>query len=229
MAEGDRDAEPRGDRRAGRRGGRAAAGSPPASAPALRRPARRRGRRPATRRSSWRWPMFAAAAAQAGLPAVAGHPGRGRSARTTTTTRTRTPMIRLGSLAATRSRARACWPAGRRRRVAAVYAIALQAGPGDQARAVRRDLRRPLRRPVHRAASRSATRGRLLGARGPASRWKLYICTYEVPGGLRSHREQIAQELIAVYQPGLQPASSTTRRGRTSGSASTTAPDRPAR
>jgi len=33
------------------------------------------------------------------------------------------------------------------------------------------------------------------------SRWKVYICTYEVPGGLRSHREQIAQELAAIYRP----------------------------
>ena len=33
------------------------------------------------------------------------------------------------------------------------------------------------------------------------SRWKVYICTYEVPGGLRSHREQIARELSSVYQP----------------------------
>jgi len=33
------------------------------------------------------------------------------------------------------------------------------------------------------------------------SRWKLYICTYEVPGGLRSHREQITAELSSVYQP----------------------------
>jgi hypothetical protein len=32
-------------------------------------------------------------------------------------------------------------------------------------------------------------------------RWRVYICTYEVPGGLRSHREQIAQELAAVYRP----------------------------
>ena len=36
-------------------------------------------------------------------------------------------------------------------------------------------------------------------------RWKLHICTYEVPGGLRSHREQIARELIAVYKPGCHP------------------------
>jgi hypothetical protein len=32
-------------------------------------------------------------------------------------------------------------------------------------------------------------------------RWKVYICTFEVPGGLRSHREQIVHELCAVYQP----------------------------
>ena len=33
------------------------------------------------------------------------------------------------------------------------------------------------------------------------SRWKVYIATYEVPGGLPSHREQIAQELAAIYHP----------------------------
>ncbi|HEX3824734.1 MAG TPA: hypothetical protein VHV79_09745 [Mycobacteriales bacterium] len=33
------------------------------------------------------------------------------------------------------------------------------------------------------------------------SKWKVYICTFEVPGGLRSHREQIARELASVYQP----------------------------
>jgi hypothetical protein len=37
------------------------------------------------------------------------------------------------------------------------------------------------------------------------SRWKVYICTYEVPGGGRSHREQIARELMAVYQPRCNP------------------------
>lgn len=38
--------------------------------------------------------------------------------------------------------------------------------------------------------------------RRAGSRWKVYICTYEVPGGLRSHRQQIAHELMAVYRPG---------------------------
>jgi hypothetical protein len=33
------------------------------------------------------------------------------------------------------------------------------------------------------------------------SKWKVYICTYEVPGGNRPHREQIARELLAVYRP----------------------------
>jgi hypothetical protein len=33
------------------------------------------------------------------------------------------------------------------------------------------------------------------------SRWKLHICTYEVEGWARSHREQICQELAAVYNP----------------------------
>ena len=33
------------------------------------------------------------------------------------------------------------------------------------------------------------------------SRWKVYIATYEVPGGLPSHREQIVQELVAIYHP----------------------------
>ena len=37
--------------------------------------------------------------------------------------------------------------------------------------------------------------------RRAGDRWKVYICTYEVPGGLPSHREQIAQELGAVYHP----------------------------
>ena len=37
--------------------------------------------------------------------------------------------------------------------------------------------------------------------RRAGSRWQVYICTYEVPGGLRSHREQIARELAAIYRP----------------------------
>jgi hypothetical protein len=33
------------------------------------------------------------------------------------------------------------------------------------------------------------------------SRWKVHICTYQVPGGLPAHREQIVRELTAVYRP----------------------------
>ncbi|MEA5363250.1 hypothetical protein VA596_27215 [Amycolatopsis sp., V23-08] len=33
------------------------------------------------------------------------------------------------------------------------------------------------------------------------SRWKVHICTYDPPGGLRPHREQIVRELTAVYRP----------------------------
>jgi hypothetical protein len=41
--------------------------------------------------------------------------------------------------------------------------------------------------------------------RRAGTRWALFICTYEVPGGLRSHREQIVRELTAVYRPGCNP------------------------
>jgi hypothetical protein len=37
--------------------------------------------------------------------------------------------------------------------------------------------------------------------RRAGSRWKVFIATFEVPGGLRSHRELIAHELTAVYHP----------------------------
>ena len=33
------------------------------------------------------------------------------------------------------------------------------------------------------------------------NRWKVYICTYDVPGGNRSHREMIVRELTAIYSP----------------------------
>jgi hypothetical protein len=38
--------------------------------------------------------------------------------------------------------------------------------------------------------------------RRAGSRWKVYIATFEVPGGTEAHREQISRELTAVYQPG---------------------------
>jgi hypothetical protein len=33
------------------------------------------------------------------------------------------------------------------------------------------------------------------------SKWKVFIATYEVPGGTASHRELIVRELCATYQP----------------------------
>ena len=51
------------------------------------------------------------------------------------------------------------------------------------------------------SGSRSSTRARQCWVRRAGSRWKVYICTYEVPGGGRAHREQIARELAAIYQP----------------------------
>ena len=41
--------------------------------------------------------------------------------------------------------------------------------------------------------------------RRAGNKWSLHICTYEVPGGLPSHREQIVRELIAIYRPGCAP------------------------
>jgi hypothetical protein len=37
--------------------------------------------------------------------------------------------------------------------------------------------------------------------RRAGSRWKVYVASYQVPGGTRAHREQIAQELTAIYRP----------------------------
>jgi hypothetical protein len=39
-------------------------------------------------------------------------------------------------------------------------------------------------------------------ARVDGKRFDLHIATYEVPGGTRGHREQIARELISIYHPG---------------------------
>jgi len=37
--------------------------------------------------------------------------------------------------------------------------------------------------------------------RRAGSKWRVYIATFEVPGGTRPHREQIVRELTAVYRP----------------------------
>jgi hypothetical protein len=37
--------------------------------------------------------------------------------------------------------------------------------------------------------------------RRAGNRWQIFVCYYEVPGGLPRHREQIVQELAATYHP----------------------------
>lgn len=37
-------------------------------------------------------------------------------------------------------------------------------------------------------------------------KWNLWIATYVIPGGLRSHRERITEELVAIYHPSCNPA-----------------------
>ena len=193
-------ADPRGDRRAGRRRRRQRRDRLRHRHDPLRRAARRRGATPGrgdrARRgaSSPRPPR--------GRPAgVAGQPAPRPSARTRTTTWTTTRMIRLGSLAGypfEGPRVLGGWtpPAsagGLRDRV--------QARPGDQARAVRRDLRRPLRRPVRRAIPVPPPAGGVLGRSGPAAGGRSTSAPTRCPAACRSHREQIAQELGAIYHP----------------------------
>ena len=107
-------------------------------------------------------------------------------------------MIRLGSLAGypfEGPRLLGGWTAPQ---AAAVYAIVYKPEPDREKYAViyvghADDLtaeRLPFQHP--RAAC---------WIRRAGSKWKVYICTYEVPGGNRSHREQIARELTAIYRP----------------------------
>jgi hypothetical protein len=109
-------------------------------------------------------------------------------------------MIRLGSLAGypfEGPRVLAGWTP---KPVAAVYAIAVKPAPDtkpDTYAVIYVDHSDDLtteRFPFnHRRAASWVRRA--------GDRWKLYIATYEVPGGLRSHREQIARELMAIYHP----------------------------
>lgn len=107
-------------------------------------------------------------------------------------------MIRLGSLAGypfEGPRLLAGWTAPT---LAAVYAILYRPEPDGQEYAVTYvahadDLsaeQLPFNHP--RAACWAERAG---------SRWKVYIATYEVPGGLPSHRQQICEELTAIYHP----------------------------
>ncbi len=84
--------------------------------------------------------------------------------------------------------------------VAAVYAITCKPEPAGSRRTTRSSTS-AMPTTCRRSGSRSGTRGPRAGSSGPGSKWKVYVGTYEVPGGTRAHREQIARELIAVYRP----------------------------
>jgi hypothetical protein len=83
--------------------------------------------------------------------------------------------------------------------VAAVYAIAYKPEPERERYAVIY---------VGHSDDLSAERFPFQHRRAPCwvrragSKWRIYVATYEVPGGSRSHREQIARELMAIYRPG---------------------------
>ena len=109
------------------------------------------------------------------------------------------PVIRLGSLAGypfEGPRVLAGWtpPA-----VPAVYVVLYR--PDPDPRAVRRHLRRPHRGPHRPRASRSATRRAPCWIQRAGNKYAVHVATYEIPGGLPRHREQIVEELCAVYQP----------------------------
>ena len=192
-------AVPRADRRAGRRGRRELRHRHRHRDHRVRRPARRRGRQPrggdrARRpRSSWRpRPRPACPAApMVRTEAISEDEDDGRPG-----------MIRLGSLAGYPFEGpRAARRAGPPPAAAAVYAIFYKPEPGGQAGPVRGHLRRPRRRPVRRALPVPAPARGVLGAPRRARSGRSTSATYEVPGGSRAHREQIARELTAIYRP----------------------------
>jgi hypothetical protein len=83
--------------------------------------------------------------------------------------------------------------------VAAVYAIAYKPEPERERYAVIY---------VGHSDDLSAERFPFQHRRAPCwirragSKWRIYVATYEIPGGSRSHREQMARELTAIYRPG---------------------------
>ncbi len=113
-------------------------------------------------------------------------------------------MIRLGSLAGYPFEGPRLLGGWTPPPVAAVYAILYRPDPDDRAQDFAvldvdqaDDLSRtrlPFGHPRSRCWERRA-----------GSRWNLHICIYEIPGGLRSHREQLVRELIALYRPGCAP------------------------
>ena len=136
---------------------------------------------------------FTAAAAKAGLPP-------GPVVRTEAVSEDEDPMIRLGSLAGypfEGPRVLAGWTPPPS---AAVYVIAYKPDP---------DTKPDRYAVIYVGHSDDLTRERFpfqhprahCWIKRAGSKWKVYICTYEVPGGGRAHREQIARELTAIYRP----------------------------
>jgi len=76
----------------------------------------------------------------------------------------------------------------------------LQAGPGGKTGQVRGHLRRALDDLAKERFPFQHPRAHCW-IRRAGSKFRVYICTYEVPGGGRAHREQIVRELTAIYQP----------------------------
>lgn len=113
-------------------------------------------------------------------------------------------MIRLGSLAGypfEGPRTLAGWTPPQ---IAAVYAIVTRPEPESKPQQYAviyvghsEDLSREGFPFKHRQASSWIRRA--------GDRFNLHICTYEVPGGLPSHREQIVHELVAIYRPSCNP------------------------
>ena len=106
-------------------------------------------------------------------------------------------MIRLGSLAGypfEGPRVLAGWtPPGR----AAVYAILCKDSTAEQYAVIYIGEADDLS--TERFPFNHARAGCWIKRAG--DRFKLSIATYEVPGGLKSHREQIVRELSAIYHP----------------------------
>ena len=111
-------------------------------------------------------------------------------------------MIRLGSLAGypfEGPRLLAGWTPPS---AAAVFAILVKPeGDGDQYAVIDADHSDDL------SAERFPFRHPRAGCwiRRAGDRYRLAICTYEVPGGLPTHRQQIARELVAIYRPSCHP------------------------
>ena len=216
-AEGDRVLTPRGGGRAGRRGRRQLRHRHRDRHQPLRRPAARGGGQPGRGDRARRPSEFARAAAAAGLAGAPDRPGRGRQRGRGGRTAAGDQAGLAGGLPV-----RGAAAAGRLDPAAgpAVYAIlykpepdakperyaVIYVGHADDLSAERFPFQHP------RAAC---------WVRRAGSKWKVYICTYEVPGGGPGHREQISPRARPRSTSRAATTSSTTRPGRTSGSAST--------